>query len=151
MFTILFQSCSKRKRSAGARQLTGPDDKVFSTSKMIHILPGVNSATTNLGIFTNSLHFHIHLHCFALGKFWYYTQKIKTFDYITFQKICKRSIFVSDKTAYIQFSNMQIEIYGLVTIQYHTKCTNRIGLKFTGKELTFIIFAATFTWSLLMF
>ena len=48
--SILFQSCSKRKRSAGARQLTGPDDKVFSTSKMIHILPGANSATTNLGI-----------------------------------------------------------------------------------------------------
>ena len=54
MFTILLQSCSKRKRSAGARQLTGPDDKVFSTSKMIHILPGANSATTNLGIFTFS-------------------------------------------------------------------------------------------------
>ena len=61
MFTILFQSCSKRKRSAGARQLTGPDDKVFSTSKMIHILPGANSATTNLGILT-SIHFQIVLH-----------------------------------------------------------------------------------------
>ena len=59
--SILFQSCSKRKRSAGARQLTGPDDKVFSTSKMIHILPGANSATTNLGIFT-SIHFHIIRH-----------------------------------------------------------------------------------------
>ena len=39
-----------RKRSAGARQLTGPDDKVFTTSKMLHILPGANSATTTLGI-----------------------------------------------------------------------------------------------------
>ena len=77
LFTILFQSCSKRKRSAGARRLTGPDDKVFSTSKMIHILPGANSATTNLGIFMNSLHFHIHLHSIALGRFWHYTQKIK--------------------------------------------------------------------------
>ena len=77
MFTILFQSCSKRKRSAGARQLTGPDDKVFSTSKLIHILPGANGATTNLGIFTISLHFQFHLHNIARGRFWYYTQKIK--------------------------------------------------------------------------
>ena len=46
---INLQSCSKRKRSAGARQLTGPDDKVFSTSKMLHILPGANSATASLG------------------------------------------------------------------------------------------------------
>ena len=79
MFTILFQSCSKRKRSAGARQLTGPDDKVFSTSKMIHIIPGANSATTNLGIFTNFLYFHIHLHSISLGRFRYYTQKIHLF------------------------------------------------------------------------
>ena len=62
-FTTLFQSCSKRKRSAGARQLIGSDDKVFSTSKMIHILPGANSATTNLGILT-SIHFPLlHLSC----------------------------------------------------------------------------------------
>ena len=79
MFTILFQSCSKKKRSAGARQLTGPEDKVFSTSKMIHILPGANGAITNLGIFTNSPHFHTHRHCIALGRFWYFTQKIKFF------------------------------------------------------------------------
>ena len=43
------QSCSKRKRSAGARQLTGPDDRMFSTSKMLHILPGANAATITLG------------------------------------------------------------------------------------------------------
>ena len=102
MFTILFQSCSKRKRSAGARQLTGPEDKVFSTSKMIHILPGANRATTNLGIFTNSLHFHMHRHNIARGRFWYYTQKIKILLTITFHKIIsKLSIFVPDRTAYI--------------------------------------------------
>ena len=66
--------------------MTGPDDKVFSTSKMIHILPGANSATTNLGIYTNSLYFHIHLHSITLGRFRYYTQKINLFYYITFQK-----------------------------------------------------------------
>ena len=93
MLTILFQSCSKRKRSAGARQLTSPDDKVFSTSKMIHILPGANSATTNLGILTNSFSFHIHPHSIALGRFWYYTQKIKILLTIKhFQKISKRNL-----------------------------------------------------------
>ena len=51
MFLIPLQSCSKRKRSAGARQLTGPDDKVFTASKMLHILPGSNSAATTLGMF----------------------------------------------------------------------------------------------------
>ena len=47
--TFSFQSCSKRKRSAGAYQLTNTDDRVFSTSKMLHILPGANSATTTIG------------------------------------------------------------------------------------------------------
>ena len=94
MYTILFQSCSKRKRSAGARQLTGPDDKVLTTSKMIHILPGANSATTNLGIFTNSLYFHIHFHSIALGKFEYYTQKIKILLTIYhFRKLFPNEIF----------------------------------------------------------
>ena len=46
---FLFQSCSKRKRSAGLKQLTNTDDRVFSTSKMLHILPGASSATTTLG------------------------------------------------------------------------------------------------------
>ena len=117
--------------------MTGPDDKVFSTSKMIHILPGANSANTNLGIFTNSFHFYIHLHSIALGRFWYLTQKVKnSFAYITFQKIISiRSIFVSDRTSYISFSKMQIEIYGsLVTIQYHTKCTNPHYPRFTSKK-----------------
>ena len=44
-----FQSCSKRKRSARAYQLTNTDDRVFSTSKMLHILPGANGATTTIG------------------------------------------------------------------------------------------------------
>ena len=84
MFTILLQSCSKRKRSAGARQLTGPDDKVFSTSKMIHILPGANRATTNLGIFTNSLHFLIHLHKIVLRRFGLYSTSDQNFLCVCF-------------------------------------------------------------------
>ena len=41
------------------------------------------------------------------------------FDYITFEKIfSKQSIFVSDRTNNMQFSNSQNKIYGsLVTIQ----------------------------------
>ena len=50
------QSCSKRKRSAGARQLTGPDDRMFSTSKMLHIVPGANTAITTLG---NGCYFYL--------------------------------------------------------------------------------------------
>ena len=46
---IFFQSCSKRKRSAGAHQLTNTDDRVLSTAKMLHIVPGTNSAITSLG------------------------------------------------------------------------------------------------------
>ena len=48
-FSISLQSCSKRKRSAVVNQLTSTDDRVFSTSKMLHILPGANSATTTIG------------------------------------------------------------------------------------------------------
>ena len=48
-FSISLQSCSKRKRSAAANQITSTDDRVFSTSKMLHILPGANSATSTIG------------------------------------------------------------------------------------------------------
>ena len=88
-----------------------------------------------------------------------FTQKkllkyIKKFDYITVEKIYSvQGIFVSDGTTNMQFSRMQNKIYGsLVSIQYHTKCTNPLYPNVhKQKKIAFIPFAATFTWSLLMF
>ena len=41
----------------------------------------------------------------------------------------------------MQFSKMQNKIYGsLVTIQYHTKCTNPLYPNFTCKKISVIIF-----------
>ena len=52
-------------------------------------------------------------------------------------KIFKQMIFVNDRTIIMQFTKMQIEIYGsLVTIQYHTKCTDPLYPKFTSKKFS---------------
>ena len=77
-----------------------------------------------------------------------------SFDYITFEKIIsKHIIFVSDRTTNMKFSKMQNKIYGsLVSMQYHTKCTNPLYSKFTSKQFSlYLFFAATFIKSLLMF
>ena len=68
------------------------------------------------------------------------------FNYITLEKIIsKQSIFVSDRNTNMQFSKMQNKIYGsLVTIQYHTKCTNPIYPKFTSKKFSVYIFCCNF-------
>ena len=65
-----------------------------------------------------------------------------SFDYLTVEKIIYiQGIFVSDRTINIQFSRMQNKIYGsLVTIQYHTKCTNPLYPKFTSKKISVCIF-----------
>ena len=61
---------------------------------------------------------------------------------IQFKKInSKQSVFVSDRTTNMQFSKMQNKIYGpLVTIQYHTKCTNPLYSKFTSNKISVYIF-----------
>ena len=65
-----------------------------------------------------------------------------SFANITFEKnIFKQSIFVSDRTTNMQFSKVENKIYGpLVTIQYHTKCTNPLYPKFTSKKISVFIF-----------
>ena len=68
---------------------------------------------------------------------------------INIYKMCKgqkiisiQGIFVSDRTTNMQFSGMQNKIYGsLVTIQYHTKCTNPLYPKFTSKKFSVYIFS----------
>ena len=67
--------------------------------------------------------------------------------------ISKQSIFVSDRTAKMQFSTIQNKIYGpFVMVQYHTKCTNPLYPKFKSENNKCLYFvAAAFTWSLLMF
>ena len=77
------------------------------------------------------------------GRCMKYTQKtiegyLNSFDNMIFDKIIfKQSIFVSDRTNNIQFSKMQNEIYGpLITIQYHTRCTNPLYPKFTSKNFS---------------
>ena len=65
-----------------------------------------------------------------------------SFDYITVEKIISiQGIFVSDRTTNMPFSRMQNKIYGsLVTIQYHTKCTNPLYPKFTSKKFSVNVF-----------
>ena len=59
--------------------------------------------------------------------------------------ISKQNIFVSDRTTNVQFSKMQNKIYGsLVTIQYHTKCTNPLYPKFTYTKFSVNIFGCNF-------
>ena len=77
------------------------------------------------------------------GRCMKYTQKtfegyLNSFDNIIFDKIIfKQSIFVSDRTNNIQFSKMQNEIYRpMITIQYHTRCTNPLYPKFTSKNFS---------------
>ena len=66
---------------------------------------------------------------------------VNSFDYITVEKIISiQGIFVSDRTTNMQFSRMQNKIHGsLVTIQYHTKCTNPLYPKFTSKKFSVYI------------
>ena len=64
---------------------------------------------------------------------------------MTFEKvISKQSNVVSDGTINMQFSKhgkIQYEIDGsLVTIQYHTKCTNPLYPKFTSNTFKVYIF-----------
>ena len=63
-------------------------------------------------------------------------------DYITVEKIISiQGIFVSERATNMQFSRMQNKIYGsMVTIQYHTKCTNPLYQKFTSKKFRDYIF-----------
>ena len=67
--------------------------------------------------------------------------------------ISKQSIFVSDRTTNMQFSNMQKKNCTGHLLRYNT--TPNVPTLFTqslhAKILAFIFFAATFTWSLLMF
>ena len=64
------------------------------------------------------------------------------FDYITVAKIISiEGIFVSDRTTNLQYRRMLNKIYGsLVTIRYHTKCTNPLYPKFTSKTFSVYIF-----------
>ena len=66
---------------------------------------------------------------------------MKHVSYITFEKIIsKQSFFVSDRTTNMHFSKMQNKINGsVVTIQYHTKCTNPFYQKFTSKKFSVYI------------
>ena len=65
-----------------------------------------------------------------------------SFDFITFGNIVfKQIIFVIDRIITLQFTKMQIEIHGsLVTIQYYTKCTDPLYLKFTSKKFSALNF-----------
>ena len=57
----------------------------------------------------------------------------------------KQSIFVSDRTTNMQFSEMQNKIYRpLITIQYNTKCTIPLYPKFTSKKFSVFIFCCNF-------
>ena len=59
--------------------------------------------------------------------------------------IFKQIIFVIDRIITMQFTKMQIEIHGsLVTLQYYTKCTDPLYLKFTSKKFS----ALNFFWNL---
>ena len=63
---------------------------------------------------------------------------IKILLTITVEKMISiQGICIYDRTTNMQFSRMQNKIYGsLVMIQYHTKCTNPLYLKFTSKKFS---------------
>ena len=76
-----------------------------------------------------------------------------SFDFITFEKIIlNQSIFVSDITTNMQFSQMKNAIHrSLVTIQYHAKRSSPLYRKVTSNKFCFYIFVANLTCSLLSF
>ena len=76
-----------------------------------------------------------------------------SFDYKTVEKIISiQDIFVSDRTTNMQFNRMQNKIYeSLVTIQSTPNEPTLFTKSSQAKKIAFIFFAATFTWSLLIF
>ena len=67
---------------------------------------------------------------------------LNSFYFIAFEKIIfKQSNFISNRTITMQLSKMQNEIYGsLITLQYHTKCTDPLYPKFTSNKFSAYIF-----------
>ena len=105
----------------------------------------IENSTNLVGISiigTNALYMALGLVCTTNGIA--YTQKktiegyLNYVDHITVKKIISiQCIFVSDRISKLQFSRMQDKIYGsLVTIQYHTKCTNTLYPKLTSKNFS---------------